>query len=284
MTALEGLAAPRLSICQLCLPQTTFSEDLRLAAEVGYAGVSIDEGKLGPGHDAAKLDEFARSGLLAAVCCPAVWSILPLTNFREPREPAARIAAICAGIKRLAPFAPTTVFCATGSRGDRSDREARGIVIEGLKRICAVADEVGVLLSLEPMTRESGVMIDGPIVATIEEALGLFADAGSERSGLVVDVWHLWDSPRFLESLTKHAGRITALQANDYREPRSARDRSMPGDGTSDVPRIFGALERGGFRGWYDLEVFSDELWQLPPREFMSRGAKAMRDCWRRQY
>jgi sugar phosphate isomerase/epimerase len=196
----------------------------------------------------------------------------------------ARIAAICAGIRRLAPFKPSTVFCATGSRGDRSDREARAIVLEGLKRICATAEEVGVVLSLEPMTRESGVMIDGPIVATIEEALGVFADVGSSGSGLVVDVWHLWDSPGFLEQLTQHAGRITALQTNDYREPRSARDRAMPGDGISDVPRIFGALERGGFRGWYDLEVFSDELWQLPPREFMRRGAEAMRDCWRRQY
>jgi sugar phosphate isomerase/epimerase len=144
-----------------------------------------------------------------------VWSILPLTNFREPREPAARIAAICAGIKRLAPFAPTTVFCATGSRGDRSDREARGIVIEGLKRICAAADEVGVLLSLEPMTRESGVMIDGPIVATIEEAARAVRGRWQRTIGSGRRCLAPVDSPRFLESLTKHAGRITALQAND---------------------------------------------------------------------
>jgi sugar phosphate isomerase/epimerase len=277
------IARPRKSVCQLCLPKTTFAEDVRIASAVGYEGISIDERKLAGPADAELLDLFRDSGLRAAACCAGVWSILPLTNFRDPFDPAERIAAICAGIRRLAPFRPDTVFCATGSRGARTDQEARAIVVEGLRRIVATAQEVGVNVSLEPMTRESGKSIEGPIVGSIDEAMELFADVGDDSLRLVVDVWHLHDSPRFLASLRHQARRVAALQCCDWRQPRGPRDRAFPGEGSANVPAIMGALEAGGFDGWLDLEVFSDELWQLPPEEFMRRGAEAIDRTWDRR-
>lgn len=274
---------PRKSVCQLCLPKTTFADDLRIASAVGYEGISIDERKLVGPVDAQLIDLFRASGLRAAACCAGVWSILPLTNFPVPVDPSERIAAICAGIRRLAPFRPDTVFCATGSRGGRTDAEARAIVVDGLRRIAATGSEVGVNVSLEPMTRESGKPIEGPIVTSIDEALELFADVGDDSLGLVVDVWHLHDSPRFLASLRRHAQRVAALQCCDWRQPRGPRDRAFPGEGSANVPAIMGALEAGGFEGWLDLEVFSDELWQLPPEDFMRRGAEAIERTWDRR-
>jgi sugar phosphate isomerase/epimerase len=274
---------PPMSVSELCLPKTTFRDDLRIARAVGYEGISIDERKLHREPDEALLDAFCESGLRAAVCCARVWSILPLTNFRDPLDPLERVDAICAGIRRLAPFAPATVFCATGSRGARSDAAARAIVVEGLRRITAVAAEVGVRVSLETMTRESGTPIDGPVVATIAESLELFDEVGDDSLRLVVDVWHLYDSADFLRDLKRNASRVTALQACDWRQPRGPRDRAFPGEGSADVPAIMAALEAGGFDGWMDLEVFSDELWQLPPEEFMRRGADAIIRCWERR-
>ncbi|HEV8654176.1 MAG TPA: sugar phosphate isomerase/epimerase [Candidatus Limnocylindria bacterium] len=277
------MTRPRMSVCQLCLPKTSFEEDVRIARAIGYDGISIDERKMTGASDAALLELFQASGLRAAACCAKVWSILPLTNFRDPLEPRERIDAICGGLRRLAAFQPTTVFCATGSRGQRTDAEARAIVVEGLRRIAAVAADVGVVVSLEPMTRESAVPIDGPIVSSIDEALALFDDVGDATMRLVVDVWHLHDSPGILQSLERNARRVDALQCCDWREPRGPRDRAMPGEGTAGVAGMMAALESGGFGGWLDLEVFSDELWQLSPEDFMRRGADAIRRSWERR-
>jgi sugar phosphate isomerase/epimerase len=274
---------PPVSVCQLCLPKTTFAEDVDLASVIGYDGISIDERKMSGSSDADLLALFRESGLRAAACCARVWSILPLTNFRDPLEPSERVDAICAGIRRLAPFRPTTVFCATGSRGSWSHTEARAIVVDGLRRITSVAADLGVTVSLEPMTRESARPIVGPIVASVEETLELFHDVGDDSMRMVVDVWHMHDSPGLLASLRRHARRVSALQCCDWRQPRGPRDRALPGEGSADVPAIMGALDAGGFDGWLDLEVFSDELWELPAEEFMRRGADAIARTWERR-
>jgi sugar phosphate isomerase/epimerase len=59
-------------------------------------------------------------------------------------------------------------------------------------------------------------------------------------------------------------------------------DRVLPGDGTIDMPSMIGALERGGFTGWWDLEIFSDDgragddfpdsIWKRPTPEWVREG------------
>jgi sugar phosphate isomerase/epimerase len=78
------------------------------------------------------------------------------------------------------------------------------------------------------------------------------------------------------------------------REPtRSFADRVLPGDGVADVPRLLGALDRSGWAGFYDLEIFSDNgafgssfadsLWDLPAPELARRGRDAFLACWERR-
>ncbi len=100
---------------------------------------------------------------------------------------------------------------------------------------------------------------------------------------MVIDVWHVWDSPDLLAQIRAHGQRIVSVQLDDWREPtRSWADRVLPGDGTADFPGILGALDDGGYDGWYDLEVISDDgthghdypdsLWKLDPVELVRRG------------
>jgi len=259
---------------------TSFAVDVELAAELGYQGLSIDERKLSTGRDAEQLAMFRASGLRAAACCASVTSILsfgPDGPWPVPADPKARVDAICAGIERLAPFHPGTVFCATGDPGQMSRSDARTIVIAGLQKIKKTADHFGVTLSIEPLTARPGAL--GSLITTMADTFELLADAGEPDIKLIVDIWHLFDTRGFLDDLRRHAGRVSAIHVCDYRKPRSAADRLMPGDGESGVVAIFRAAEEGGFAGWYDLEVFSDELSQLEPREFMRRGAEATRRC-----
>ena len=85
------------------------------------------------------------------------------------------------------------------------------------------------------------------------------------------------------EQLRAHAGRIVSLHVNDRREPtRSVWDRLLPGDGVADIDGILRALDEGGFDGWFELEVLSDDgrveqdfpdsLWHRDPLELVSAG------------
>ena len=95
-------------------------------------GIGVWEIKLADGNDAEALEQLEASGLGSAAAIPAVPSILPLPLMKGPAEPEARIEAICAGIRRLAPFEPSCVLFLTGPGDDRAT------ILEGLRAIAVI--------------------------------------------------------------------------------------------------------------------------------------------------
>jgi sugar phosphate isomerase/epimerase len=129
------------------------------------------------------------------------------------------------------------------------------------------------------------------IVSSIPEAVGLLDDVGSPALGLQFDTWHLWNTETLPGDIERECHRFTGVHVNDWREPtRSWADRVLPGDGVADLAAILGALERAGWDGFYDLEIFSDNgafgnawpdsLWSLPAPELAARGKAAFERAW----
>ena len=54
----------------------------------------------------------------------------------------------------------------------------------------------------------------------------------------------------------------------------------MPGDGIADNARLLRSLESAGYRGWYDVEIFSDDLWTGPLEEVLSGCRQWFDDVW----
>ena len=103
------------------------------------------------GDDDADVQALRASGLRATNCVPLVPSILPNTVIEGPEDVETRIEALCASMHRFARYEPDCVLCLTGPAGGRDEADARGLVIDGLRRIAAAADEAGVRLGLEPI-------------------------------------------------------------------------------------------------------------------------------------
>jgi sugar phosphate isomerase/epimerase len=196
-------------------------------------------------------------------------SILPLPLMEGPSDPAERVEAICAAIRRVAPFGPPCVLFLTGPGDDRD------IVLEGLRAIAAEGAAQGVPVALEPVQREFAGF--WTIVSSLDEAAALVDESGADV-GLMYDAWHLWREP--LEQIERHRDRIRGVHLADWREPtRNTNDRVLPGDGVVEFGPILDALRWDGF---YDLEIFSDaelpgSLWQDDPRELARRGLDALR-------
>lgn len=280
---------PRFSVSQVSTLAASFADDVHAYARAGLDGLGVWELKLGEGPDAEALELFEASGLGATSAVPEVPSILPLPLLPGPDDPRVRIDAICASVHRLAAFRPSGVVCITGPAAGRDPDAARGLVVDGLREIAAEAELAGVRMALEPFQREG--LEDWSLVNTIGEAVELIEETGSRALGIQFDVWHLWNTPDLFEEIEREVHRFVGVHVNDWREPtRGWADRVLPGDGKAGVPAILGALERAGWDGCYDLEIFSDNgafgtaypdsLWDVDVAELVRRASESFTRCW----
>ena len=274
---------PPFSISQITTLGATFESDLRAYAAAGVDGVGIWEIKLQEGGDDQALEQLEASGLGRAAAVPSVPSILPLPLMDGPAEPRERIDAICASVHRLARFEPSSVVCLTGPGDDRDT------VVEGLRVIGDEAARAGVRIGLEPINRIGGE--DWTSISSLQEAAELLDDADRPALGIQFDSWHVWNTADVVDEIERHAHRFVGVHIADWRDPtRGWADRVLPGDGVADLPGLLRTLERAGWDGFYDLEIFSDNgtfgnawpgsLWDVPEEELARRGKEAFERAW----
>jgi sugar phosphate isomerase/epimerase len=266
-----------LSLSEISTVDASYREDLRAYAAAGFAGIGIWESKLGANDD-ADVAALRESGLRATNCVPAVPSVLPNTVIDGPDDVDVRVRALCDSMHRLSRFGPDCVLCLTGPAGDRDEYEARQLVIDGLRRIAAAADSAGVRLGLEPIHASER---DGlTIVTSIPETLELLAEAGLPDVGIMVDLWHLWDTPEIERHLAEQVGRITGVHVSDWFGDGRG-DRALPGEGSSRTAELVAVLRDAGWRGAWDVEIFGDRsqpdsLWSLGVDEAARRAYAAI--------
>jgi len=249
-----------LSLSEISTVNASFAEDLAAYSAAGFDGIGLWEMKLG--DDEADVRALRSSGLRATNCVPNVPSILPNTVIGGPEDVEDRIASMCASVRRFARYEPDCVLCLTGPAGDRDPAEARRLVIEGLRRVAAVAEDAGVRLGLEPI--HASQRDDLTLITTIPETLDLLDEAGLPGVGIMVDLWHVGDTPEIERHLTENVDRITGVHVADwFAEPRD--DRALPAGRCVELMRV---LHDAGWRGAWDVEIFGDparpdSLWAL---------------------
>jgi sugar phosphate isomerase/epimerase len=179
-------------------------------------------------------------------------------------------------------------------QGSRDLAGARQQVADGIAAILPEARAAGVPLAIEPLHPMQAA--ERACVNTLEQALDLCdalgegaghasgagvaggrgAGAAGEHAalGVAVDVYHVWWDPK-LEAQIARAGqrRLLAYHICDWLVPTrdTLNDRGMMGDGVIDLPRIRGLMERAGYEGAHEVEIFSKlDWWQRDPDEVLA--------------
>jgi len=231
------------------------------------------------------VDRAARAirahGLIVTGLCRG--GMFPATTARQRR---ANIADNLRAVDEAHALGAQCLILVVGGlpKGSKDLAGARQQVKDGIAAILPYARKAGVPLAIEPLHPMQAA--DRACVNTLEQALDL-CDALDARAsgalGVAVDVYHVWWDPK-LEAQIRRAGRkrIFAHHICDWLVPTTdlLLDRGMMGDGVIDLMKIRGWLERAGYRGFQEVEIFSAaNWWKRDPDEVVRICKRRYRRC-----
>lgn len=149
----------------------------------------------------------------------------------------------------------------SGSQNGHIRSHARRLLIDGLVELADFADMHSVRLALQPM--HPLFAREWSFLHTIDDTLEILRRFDPGHVGMAFGTYHLWQEPDLLERIPELAPWIASVQLSDWRQsPRCDNDRLLPGDGCIPLQGIVSALEQAGYRGSYELEIWSRDLWK----------------------
>jgi len=164
-----------------------------------------------------------------------------------------------------------SVVVLSGSRHSHTLNHARRLLLDALGELADDAEEAGVDLALQPM--HPMFSADWTFLSKLDETIDILALAGHPRVKLAFDTYHLWQEPDLQARLPELVPLLGTVQVSDWREPpRSCQDRLVPGDGIIPLKGIIESLVRSGYRGHFDLQVWSEETWNSDYPQLLLRA------------
>lgn len=109
-----------------------------------------------------------------------------------------------------------------------------------------------------------------PIVKSVRSAFAVTQAANNPRVGILFDPAHYHCTTSKLEDLTEPVvKKILHVHVDDMRDKPGElshcnADRVLPLEGTLDLKQLLGRLEQHGYQGLFSLEMFNEDLWQMP--------------------
>jgi len=155
--------------------------------------------------------------------------------------------------------------------GSKDIAAARAQVAEGVGLLLEHGKRLGVRIALEPL--HPVYTAERSCLTLLSEALDMchhIEGSVSEPSlGVCVDVYHVWWDPNLARDIAR-AGRekrIAGFHVCDWLVPTNdvLNDRGMMGDGVIDIPSIRAQVEKAGYKGLIEVEIFSAQNWWKRP-------------------
>jgi 2-keto-myo-inositol isomerase len=262
------MKADRLAINSQCTFQHNLEEALDAYAAAGFKNVephlNLLKDWLDNGHtvdDARRLFEerdlfVVASSQLEVMCFGSPDARLP--NLRANAENA-RLIRELGGDKMI-----------VGTDGpEQNSVEALDAVAGAMWNLAEATEDVGVDIAIE--------FNWSPLVKSLQSAVRVAEIADHPRVGVLFDTAHYHVTPTKLRDINENSvRRIKHVHLDDMPDTPADLahrdfDRVLPGEGVVDLPEVISALERNGYEGYFSIEMFSANLWQLPSKEAARR-------------
>lgn len=239
-------------------------------AKAGFGGISVWRNTVATDEGGVGLDEAAKIIQGSGLAVPAYVR----GGFFPAAEQAGRASAVGHNktmIDEAAALGADQVVLVVGAVPGMPLDEARKHVADGIAACLDHAEQANVRLSIEPL--HPMYAADKSCVNRMAEARLICESLSNPMAGIAVDVYHVWWDPD-LEQEIKLAGElglIFGFHVCDWRVDtrHMLTDRGLMGDGCIDIPGIRNMVEAAGFKGFNEVEVFSEQYWAMDQGEYL---------------
>ena len=174
-------------------------------------------------------------------------------------------------IEDAAAMGAPLVVLVCGAVPGQSLIESRKQITDGIAATLPLAEALGVKLGIEPL--HPMYADDRSAINTLATANDVCDQLNHPLVGIAFDVYHLWWDPELKVQTQRmlDANRLFAYHVCDWMTPTTdlLNDRGLMGEGCIDLRGIRAMVERNGFDGMIEVEVFSNRWWDQPTHEFL---------------
>jgi sugar phosphate isomerase/epimerase len=248
--------------------QAPINEVIEAVAKAGFGGIAPWRREV-EGQDVKAIGKQLRaSGLKVLGYCrstyiPAATRAGFLANVEANRK----------AISDAATLGAESFVMVVGSlpEGSKDMAAARAQVAEATGLLVKHGHKVGVKIALEPL--HPVYAAERSCLTLLSEALDMCASVEGETSdpwlGVLIDVYHVWWDPNIISDIARagKSKRIFGFHVCDWLVPTTdvLNDRGMMGDGVIDIRGLREAVERAGYEGLVEAEIFSAANWWKRP-------------------
>lgn len=180
-------------------------------------------------------------------------------------------------IDEAAALGAPLIVLVCGAVPGQSLEESRRQIVDGIAAVLPHAAAAGVRLAIEPL--HPMYANDRSAVNTMGQARAMCAQLRSPYVGIAADVYHIWWDDRLEEEIRAcgREGTLFAFHICDWRTPTVdfLNDRGLMGEGCIPIRKIRGWVEEAGFKGFNEVEIFSNRLWATDQGRFLEDIARA---------
>lgn len=168
--------------------------------------------------------------------------------------------------------APLVVLVCGAVPGQSLELSRRQIT-DGIAACLPHAESLGVKLSIEPLhPMYAG---DRSAINTLKQANDVVEALNHPLVGVAIDVYHVWWDDQLASEIAR-CGRLNAIHAFhvcDWRIPTEdlLLDRGLMGEGCIPLQEIRAHVEKAGFTGMIEVEIFSKRWWATDQADFLEK-------------
>jgi sugar phosphate isomerase/epimerase len=262
----------RLSLNQITLKQWSLAQAIEGCARHGLGHIGVWRDKLAERPLAQTVRQLSDTGVKVSSLCRGGFFSAPTAA-----ERATQIADNRRAIEECAAIGSPVLVLVCGPAQGQSLEEARATVSDAIAELAPFAKSHNVQLGIEPL--HPMFAAERSVIVTLEQATNIALQFPADNVGVVADVFHIWWDPQVHEEIARAGPRILGFHVSDWLVPLPdlLLGRGMMGAGIIGLRSLRQSVDRAGYTGPIEVEIFNQSLWNEGPDDALRRICEAYR-------
>ena len=278
---------PQFAVSEFTTYPWSFEQDMESYSRLEVDAIEVCEFKLDQQHVIEQLKLIGSCGLLISSVQPVIRTLFPSRSQPEPLALNDRMQRFRQTVESFGEHASGVPFVTnSGMPPNGNIQEVFDSAAHEYRALADFAADRGAKIALEPLN-PSIVNVESAIW-TVEQAMRIVSAVDRPNFGICLDLWNVWQNAGIDEEIKRAGDRIFVVQLSDWRIPRSYEDRLIVGQGDIPFPSLLRAIHASGYRGPYELEIFSngvpDSLWKGDLERVIVESRDGLVRAWREAF